>query len=310
MTLPNSNLSAVNFTELLGGTGPFMLSAYYSNGSYAQGISGVPTSGMISYDMFRGKTKNLTFGTYARSGITLNTFTAVGTTGYTIPTTGYWLMECIGGGGGGGNQYSGWVAGGGGGGGAYTSGISYISSGTSVNVTVGGGGANVSNGTLWANGTSGNPSYISIGGTEMMRANGGGGGLGASSSAGGTGGTATVHASVGRAVAFTGGNGGNAYLNVNEAHSGGAGGTSGNANGNGISGVTTNTSSGGATAQTGIITTGAGGRGYFYYVPWGVGAVVQATNGQGYGAGGGGGHDSASGTGFQGVVRMTLLSFP
>jgi len=151
---------------------------------------------------------------------------------------------------------------------------------------------------------------MSSGGIELMRANGGGGGLGASANWGGSGGTATAHASVGRIAVYSGGGGGNAYCVVNECHNGGGGGSAGNANGNGVTPTTCNAHTVGGAAQTGVIVTGNGGTGYMYYVPWGLGSIVATTGGQGYGAGGGGSHDSPSGNGFQGVARMTLLSFP
>jgi hypothetical protein len=191
------------------------------------------------------------------------------------------VIDCVGGGGGGGNQAYGWVAGGGGGGGAYASGVKRLFAGNIVSVSVGYGGLEGPY-NAWQDGDNGGASFVSVSGIELVRADGGKGGQGSSGRLGGAGGTGTTHGSVESPLVFAGGRGGNAWVVNPGVNSGGGGGSAGNTNGPGYNG-----SSGlyplGASAQSGEMSLGAGGWGYYFSG----GDVLPSRGGTGGGGGGG-----------------------
>ena len=87
--------------NIMGGEAPITTAEYYnSTGGLAQGVAGVPSSGLFLFSSLRGKSKNLTHGTAVRE-TPQQTYTTASTSSYTIATAGYYLLECIGGGGGG-----------------------------------------------------------------------------------------------------------------------------------------------------------------------------------------------------------------
>ena len=58
MPIPSSTASFTNIQTELGGTNPISLSEYYNiSGKFGFGINGIPTSGQISVNNFRGKSK-------------------------------------------------------------------------------------------------------------------------------------------------------------------------------------------------------------------------------------------------------------
>ena len=58
MPIPSSTTSFANIQNELGGTNPISLSEYYNiSGKYGVGITGIPISGQISINNFRGKSK-------------------------------------------------------------------------------------------------------------------------------------------------------------------------------------------------------------------------------------------------------------
>jgi hypothetical protein len=306
--LPSTGIMTLtNIQTIIGGEAPIKMSEYYNvTGGLAQGISGIPGSGVLNFSTFRNKSKNLNHGTAVRE-TPQQTYNTSGSFTYTITISGYYIIECIGGGGGGGNQYNGWVAGGGGGGGAFASGIRWFNSGDTLNITVGAGGAGGPGITpnVHANGSPGTATTISISGIELLRANGGGAGLGSTGITGGVGGTASAHSSMGALRLFNGGNGGTAHLIVNAFHNGGGGGSSGNTFGTGFSGAGGGTVAGGA-PQIGFMNTGRGGNGYFFNIS----TIISNDAGQGPGAGGGGGHDLPGGlAGAAGIARITRVIY-
>jgi hypothetical protein len=137
----------------------------------------------------------------------------------------------------------------------------YLSAGQAVSVTVGSNGA-AAPADSWADGGTGGASFVTISGTERIRAGGGAGGRGQFGSEGGSGGTGSTHSSVETAQVYAGGRGGNAYLLDGSYHNGGGGGSAGNSQGSGVDGGS-GTNPLGATARTGVLALGAGGRGYF-----------------------------------------------
>ena len=114
--------------------------------------------------------------------------TTAGTSNWTAPFTGYYLVKVrgAGGGGAGGGGGATWSSGGGGEGG-YSEALLFITSGTVIAVTVGAGGPGAGN-TNGAQGTTGGTSVFGSGGGEPSATGGTGGNGGTTSCAGGTGG--------------------------------------------------------------------------------------------------------------------------
>jgi hypothetical protein len=223
-------------------------------------------------------------------------FAIAGSHSYNVPIAGYYLIECVGGGGGGGHKER-WPAGGGGGGGAYVSGFMYLTAAQVVSITVGASGSGVA-GESSEDGAPGGASFVTISGSERMRANGGAGGQGTYGGFGGAGGTGSAQSSVEFQRIFSGGRGGHASLVGYRDQYGGGGGSAGNSLGQGHDGR----SPSGASAQSGKLMLGAGGRGFS-----GPDFPILPTSG-GVGAGGGGGHAEGSGSGGPGFVRITSVS--
>ena len=307
--LPASNISLSAIQTIMGGENPISLGEYYNAiGALSQGVSGIASSGLIGMASFASKAKNLSFGTPVRSA-SPQSYTTAGTFSYTIPTSGYYMIESIGGGGGGGNQYNGWVAGGGGGGGGFACGIRWFDSGSILNITVGAGGAGGASISpdVHRDGTAGGASFVTLGGVELVRGNGGGPGLGETGTAGGAGGTASASATMGGVRIFIGGPGAAAYLVVYAFHNGGGGGSAGNFFGSGVAGVANTTNAIGGSAQIGYLTTGRGGNGAYYNASAGISSANEA--GQGIGAGSGGGHDIGAFAGSPGAVRISQVFY-
>jgi hypothetical protein len=240
-------------------------------------------------------------------------YTQDGTHNFTAPADGYYEIECVGAGGGGGNQYLGFVAGGGGGGGGYVSGNVYLSQGETLYVTVGAGGLGAGD-MSWHDGAEGGASYVLLEGdseSALLHAGGGSGGQGMLGSEGGAGGIGSIFMNSTKSTlardkvqllqSFSGGRGGNAYVDYYMNHNGGGGGSAGNTDGPGYDGLS-GPDPQGAAAQSGRLTLGAGGRGYSGPSP-----EISGTAG-GTGAGGGGGHDTGGLPGGPGVVRITRSS--
>lgn len=228
-----------------------------------------------------------------------------GTTTFTVPQGVYSLtLEAWGGGGGGSYSNSAGAAGGGGGGGAYAKSIVSVTPGQTLTLTVGTGGAG-SSGT-----NSGNPSSVSLSGTELVKAAGGSGAANGSTNGGAGGQASACFSNI--AVAYSGGKGGNGGGNGCGPEAGGGGAAAGSTgsgkNGNnGSSDGNVGGSGGGSTADYG----GAGGKG--------AGSDGTGDPGENYGGGGGGGKRGCAiliggnkngGNGASGLVRISFTSSP
>lgn len=135
MAVPTGTASLLDIQDEFGGTNPISLSEYY-------GITaGVPASGTISIDDFRGKSDytwmSATGGTITTVGnYKYHTFTSSGTFNITIGDAQVVEYLVVGGGGGGGDRH-----GGGGGAGGYIAGNISVGAPATWSVTVGSGGA-------------------------------------------------------------------------------------------------------------------------------------------------------------------------
>ena len=209
-------------------------------------------------------------------------------------------------GGGGGGTGSGSVSGGGGGGGLLQ-GISSVTSGTSLTVTVGSGGS--------SNTSGGNSVFSSI-----TSVGGGAGGSGSNGVAGGSGGGAAGSGSIqytyGQGTFGQGNAGGTNFVQASVGPSGGGGG----AGTVGLSGVTSVSGNGGAgvaSAISGTLTvySGGGGGGILSGTAGsggvgggGAGGTTTGTSGTvNTGGGGGGAYSSTAGSGGSGIV---IISYP
>lgn len=243
-----------------------------------------------------------------------------------------YTLLAVGGGGGGAQQYNTWTSGGGGGGGVIYSGVT-LQKGASYTITVGGGGAGYYNNASGSgqNGGNGGNTTISLSGTPIYVAYGGGGGGkgnygtgggGSNGLAGGSsGGSAnTVNVAPTQPTSAYGGYGSAGGQGVNGGGGGGGAGgpgqnsaLAGGAGGPGIAiSITGSTvyygagggGSGDNTYGGGAGGTGGGGAGNGTGYPW------YGSDGTGYGAGGGGGganYFSGSGSGNAGIV---IFSYP
>jgi hypothetical protein len=142
MAVPSTNVGLSSIQTEFGGSNPISISEYYAGGSFVPGgtsgpFGSIPSSGQISFGVFRGTVK-------------------------VIPLD---FLVIAGGGGGGRNNY-----GGGGGSGGYRTSSQSIGSGTVVTVSVGTGGAA---GTGTSAGTNGGTSSISGTGVTTITSAGG-----------------------------------------------------------------------------------------------------------------------------------------
>ena len=176
MPIPSSTTSFSNIQNEFGGTNPISLSEYYNvSGKYGLGITGIPVSGQLSINNFRGKSKPANVSiSISGTNNTFNTATdnanyryALFTNNGTFSINGNMLCDIliVGGGGGGG-------AGGGGAGGFVYRTNQILNSGT-YNIIVGDGGIGGTNG---SRGNDGNDSYIQFNSVDFLRAYKGGGG--------------------------------------------------------------------------------------------------------------------------------------
>ena len=338
MPIPSSTASFTNIQNELGGTNPISLSEYYNvSGKYGVGITGIPTSGRISVNNFRGKSKSINVF-ISGTGNSLNIasdnsnfkyayFSSNGTFSINKDITCDILI--IGGGGGGGFN-NGWEGGGGGGAGGVGIGTINFKSGINYNITIGSGGKGGL--TAYTNGENGINSSI-IGGFIDEKAYGGGGGSYNTGLDGGSGGGASgasQNYSAGNATKGLSSSGANANI-IYYGNKGGDGINPGGGGGGGGAGAAGNPTAGswnfeGAnggigiqSSITGIATYYAGGGGGargIYGSSGGNGglggggkgagnniAAVAGNNNTGGGGGGKGAYDSGSGaSGGSGVV--------
>ena len=336
MPVPSTTASFANIQNEFGGTIPISLSEYYNvSGKFGFGISGIPVSGQISVNNFRGKS-NIINVNISGTGFFIITSYDNANYNYAYFTNNSTfiidnLLNCdiliVGGGGGGGGGF-----GAGGGAGALIYKTNYqLSSGT-FTINIGGGGAG-GNTTLSSvsqrNGTNGNDTTINNSiGTTIFKAKGGGGG-GAWGGAdvglnGGSGGGSTNNNNVGTIVTTNipqdadvyGNSGGRApgYSSSITAGAGGGGaggvGGTGSISGNGTGGIGGN---GKLITITGNNTYYAGGGGGCIYSTSGlgttgtggiggggngaIGGVVNGFNGTANTGGGGGGASGPGGSG-------------
>ena len=220
-------------------------------------------------------------------GDAVHVFSASGTFVVSKPVTARILV--VGGGGAGGYGY-----GGGGGGGAVVDTNEVALAAGTYDVVVGAGGS--PNDSLRAVGYRGGASSVSLGGTALVSALGGGGGAGGNTGAGtadaGTGGGSTANA--GNSAGLQGGRGGAGGNKTYSAHSGNAAGGGGGAGGDGEDGDNTVGVWGGS-AWTAPCQSGAGGPGVESDI-----TGVSRTYGGGGGGGAGGGTTPTGGAGRDG----------
>ena len=241
MPIPTSTTSFTNIQTELGGTNPISLSEYYNaSGKFGLGIIGIPTSGQLSVNNFRGKSKPVNVsisitGTYNTASDNSNfiyiLFSSNGS--FTIDKNLICDILIIGGGGGGGFD----GAGGGGGGQVlyYTDSSVAFKTGNSItlntgtyNITIGSSGTGGNGQTT--NGTNGGLSSISLNSSIILSAKGGGGGgsrnnLGNGGDVGGAGGNGHFNSGASQTSSNNGGSGG-----TNSGTSTGGGGGGGGAN--------------------------------------------------------------------------------
>lgn len=255
------------------------LSEYYRNGTNIQTAitasnvdtstvvtSGIPTSGQISFSDFR----NQGFAIVAQSAIyDRNNTTPGSNVTFTVPANVYELSAIVigaGGGGGGNDIASNGSSGGGGGGSAWATWST--TPGTVYTIQIGAGGTSGS-GSGGTNGGDGGDSYIKLGSTTYILAEGGEGGLTSSNmmsggsfnnaNSGGSGGYGILNGSVlnGSLPARRnyGGDGGDA-VSLHGGGGGGAGGYGGTGSSNGGDGADADNTG----IQSGIQGSGAGGQ--------------------------------------------------
>lgn len=199
MPIPSS--APVSFNDIqneFGGTNPISMDEYYNlSGKYAFNVIGIPSSGRISINDFRGKSKNIIISaSVSGTNNTINNFTNDSNFKYAyFANSGTFSinndMACevllIGGGGGGGFN-NGWEGGGGGGAGGLGLGTINFKKGITYNITIGNGGTGGQTG--FSIGQNGSNTTI-IGDVINENAYGGGGGSFYTGNDGGSGGGAS-----------------------------------------------------------------------------------------------------------------------
>jgi len=328
MPVPSTTVSFTNIKTEFGGTNPISLSQYYNiSGKFGFNVVGIPTSGSISFNHFRGKTKALIItASITGTNNTINSVSNNNNYRYAyFSTSGTFSinndMTCdiiIIAGGGGGSRNDGMEGGAGGGAGGVGLGTINLKKGVSYNISIGNGGNGA--GSL-GDGTTGGNTTIT-GDVINETAYGGGfgglyGGSGGGSGGGGSGfqwtnngGSATRGQSLSGAnasITYYGNNGGTGYWqNSGGGGGGGAGGAGNTGNGSGgnggngiqssITGISTyyGGGGGGAGSSGGAGGLGGGGTGGNRSYP------TSATSNTG--GGGGGASYSSAGNGGSGLV--------
>jgi hypothetical protein len=95
MTTPTGTISMTDIQTEFGGSSPIALDEYYAGGSYVPaGLSGVPSSGTISMNNLRGKTKTTPLTSVVTPGTTAegNNFTVTVSASTTVYPTIYWKL--------------------------------------------------------------------------------------------------------------------------------------------------------------------------------------------------------------------------
>ena len=167
MPIPSSTASFANIQTELGGTNPISLSEYYNvSGKFGFGITGIPVSGQISVNNFRGKSKIINVG-ISGSGFTIISATNNSNYAYFRNNATFIIdnvLNCdifiIGGGGGAGFNH-----GSGGGAGAYYFGTNKTLNLGTYNINIGSGGAG---GTQYTAPVSGGDSFITFNSSDLI----------------------------------------------------------------------------------------------------------------------------------------------
>jgi len=284
MPVPSTTVSFTNIQTELGGINPISLSEYYNiSGKFGFGIIGIPTSGLISLNNFRGKSKpaNVSISITGTNN-TINTASDNANYRYAIfPNNG--TFSIIGnllcdilvvGGGGSGGGYSG----GGGGGDVILKSNFNLNSGV-YTINIGNGGIAPRSGSdNYINGNPGETSSItsSISGFIPIYAAGGGGGIGYNKS------TPTITPTAGSVINgnYSSGGGGGAGSDYQNFSSGSGNSVSGNG---GSSSLSYSSGGGGGAVGNGFnCSASGGGNGGSGFT-----SSITGTN-LGYGGGGGG----------------------